>query len=169
MEQSSSWEATSRSASQEILRLKWNQNFHDRIQQNSPVVPILSLMNPVHINANCIHAHVVEQKTAIFIITVVRTSNPTFCIILYYIMTFFLRNLLIFIICIFLSYVYRKLNCEISQKCYRVWIVNISYLKITLDDKNMIFCTTWQHAWRNKLPNVRSVAVYSAHLTIHRL
>jgi hypothetical protein len=46
MEQSPSWEADCHSASQEIKHCVWNEkiSFH----KGSPLVPILSQMNPVH-------------------------------------------------------------------------------------------------------------------------
>jgi hypothetical protein len=34
--------------SQEILRFLWNTNVHYHIHKNSPLIPTLSLMNPIH-------------------------------------------------------------------------------------------------------------------------
>jgi len=48
MEQSSSWESNGPSASQEIPRIFWNRNVHNRIQKILPLVRVLSHINPAH-------------------------------------------------------------------------------------------------------------------------
>jgi hypothetical protein len=47
MEQSTSWEADSHSANQEIPRLLWNPKVYYRFRNVPPQVPILSQMHPV--------------------------------------------------------------------------------------------------------------------------
>jgi hypothetical protein len=48
MEQGTSWEADSVSASQEIHRMLLNQNAHYSVHNSLPLVPRLSRMNPAH-------------------------------------------------------------------------------------------------------------------------
>jgi hypothetical protein len=45
---SSSWDANSRSHSQQILRLTGNPNLHYRVHKSSPLAPTLSQIHPVH-------------------------------------------------------------------------------------------------------------------------
>jgi hypothetical protein len=48
MGQSPSWEANSLSATQEILRLLWNQKIHYRVHKSLSLVPNLTQLHPVH-------------------------------------------------------------------------------------------------------------------------
>ena len=48
MEQCPSWETKSSSASQEILRILWNQKVLHPFHKSAPLVPFLSQINPVH-------------------------------------------------------------------------------------------------------------------------
>jgi hypothetical protein len=48
MGQSPSWEVDSRSTSQDIPHLLWNQQVHYHVHKNQPLVSILSQMPPVH-------------------------------------------------------------------------------------------------------------------------
>jgi hypothetical protein len=49
IQQSPSWEADSRPASQEILRHLWNTKVHYRVQNSTPLDLIVDKINPVHI------------------------------------------------------------------------------------------------------------------------
>jgi hypothetical protein len=48
MDQSTSWEANSRSANYEIPCLLWKPMTHYRVQKSPPLVINLNQMNPVH-------------------------------------------------------------------------------------------------------------------------
>jgi hypothetical protein len=48
MEQNSSWEAVSHSASQQILRLLWKQKIYFRVQNIPPPVPTSATIQLVH-------------------------------------------------------------------------------------------------------------------------
>jgi hypothetical protein len=57
MDENPSWEAISRSSTQEIPRLLWNLSFHNRVQKSPPLEPTLSNMkssNPIVFKINLI-------------------------------------------------------------------------------------------------------------------
>jgi hypothetical protein len=49
MEQGVSWEANSLSDSQEIPLILWNSKVLSRFDKDTPFVPILNQINPIHV------------------------------------------------------------------------------------------------------------------------
>jgi hypothetical protein len=67
IELSPSWEATNCTATQELASILWNPKFHYRVNKMSPLVPILSKINPIHTIPSYfskIHFNIVQPPTS---------------------------------------------------------------------------------------------------------